>query len=226
MPSILKGMIAFFDGTHRMLPGISTTVRSTAVTTRDGVVVIAPIDFTPQQRAEIRAMGEVVAVVAPNRHHTTYAAQAKTWFPSAELWGAPGLPEKTPNVGWSKILQQNPWPFAKDLQTIFIRGAGKMSESVFYHPETKTLIVTDLVFNLRQNTGFLTPITFRMIGVYKTFAVPSFWISMTENEQMLRESLNEILRLDFQRLVMAHGEIVTKDARSRLAGALRARRLI
>ena len=219
-------MISFFDGTHRMLPGISTTVRSTAVTTRDGVVLIAPIDFTPQQRAEIHAMGEVVAIVEPNRHHTTYAAQAKNWFPRADLWGAPGLPEKMPEIGWNKILHQNPWPYAEELQTIFIRGAGKMSESVFYHPATKTLIVTDLVFNLRKNTGLLTPITFRMIGIYKKFAAPSFWISMTDNEAMLRESLNEILSLDFDRLVMAHGEIVTSDARNQLASALRVKKLI
>lgn len=219
-------MIAFFDGTHKMLPGVGVTVRSVAVTTRDGVVVLNPIDFTAQQRAEIRAMGEVVAVVEANRFHSSYAAAAKAWFPRADLWGAPGLPEKCPEVSWTKILHQDAWPYAKDLETIFIRGAGKLSESVFYHPATRTLIVTDLVFNMRRTVGLLAPITYRLIGIHDRFTTSRFWTKLTDEPTLVRESLNEILRLDFDRLVMAHGEILTKDAKGALAKALRDRDLV
>jgi hypothetical protein len=219
-------MIAFFDSTHKMLPGVGVSVRSVAVTTRDGVVVINPIDFTAQQRAEIRAMGNVVAVVEANRFHSSYASAAKAWFPRSDLWGAPGLPEKCPEVGWNKILHQDTWPYAKDLETIFIRGAGKISESVFYHPATKTLIVTDLVFNLRNTIGLLAPITYRLVGIHNRFTASRFWPKLTDDTNMVRDSLNEILRLDFDRLVMAHGKILTKDAKSKLAEALKARGLI
>jgi hypothetical protein len=219
-------VIAFYEGTHKMLPGVGTTVRSTVVPTRDGVIIINPIDFSPQQRTEIRSMGGVVAVVEANRFHSAYAAASRKWFPTAELWGAPGLPEKCPTVTFNKILHQDQWPYSRDLQTIFIRGAGKPSESVFFHPETKTMIVTDLVFNMRKTVGLLAPLTYRLLGINNRFTVAPFFAKMVEDQRLTREAFNEILRLDFDRLVMSHGEIVTKDARSLLAAALRMRKLI
>jgi glyoxylase-like metal-dependent hydrolase (beta-lactamase superfamily II) len=219
-------MITFYESTHKMLPGVHTTVRSTVITTLDGVIVLCPIHFTSKQVDEIRAQGPVVAIIETNMHHTAYAAEAKARFPKAELWGVKDLPTKKPHIGWSKILAQDTWPYAPELQTIPIRGVGKMHESVFYHPATKTLIVTDLVFNMKKSMGFLTPITFRMMGVYKKFGVPSFWISMTSNEKALRESLKEILALDFTRLVMAHGEIIETNAKSLLYAALLQKKLI
>lgn len=209
-----------------MLPGVGTTVRSTVISTPEGVIVLNPIDFNAQQRAEIRAMGPVIAVVEANRFHSANAAASKVWFPQAELWGAPGAPEKHPKIGYNRILQQNPWPYAKYLQTVFIRGAGKISESVFFHPPTKTLIVTDLVFNMHRTVGLLAPVMYRVIGINDRFTVAPFWSKMVEDERLLKDALGEVIRLDFDRLVMSHGEIITRDAKSNFVGALRARGLL
>ena len=219
-------MIAFFEDTHNMLPGLTVAVRSVAIQTRDGVIILSPINFTPQQRAQIVAMGKVVAIIEPSLFHSAFAVRAKNWFPTAELWGSPGAPEKHPQIGWNKTLHQDPWPYAPDLQTIFVRGAPKLGESVFYHTATKTLFVTDLVFNMKKTHGLLAPVMFRWLGIYNKFTVGSFMKKMVDDPLLLREALNEILNLDFERVVMAHGEVVTTNAKSMLAGAFRAKGLL
>jgi hypothetical protein len=43
---------------------------------------------------------------------------------------------------------------------------------------------------------------------------------VTRDREAARASLEQVLALDFTRLVMAHGEVVDVDAKARLRGAL------
>lgn len=212
--------LSFFESTHRMLPGIWVTTRSTLVSTPRGSVLISPIELTPQSLSEIRAHGEVVAIVEPNKFHNLWAKEAKTQFPRAELWCVPGFDERHKDHHPDKILTRDPWPFEAELALQMLEGAEKINEAVLLHRATRTLIVTDLIFNMKRPQGFLTPIMFRLMGSYRKFAVSSMWKRMVGDRAAFKASLEKILAWEFDRLVMAHGSIVEGGGKAKLRAAL------
>ena len=198
------------------------TVRATLIKTERGSVLISPINFTPQQLSEIRAQGEVIAVIEPNAYHNLWATEARSLFPRATLWSVPGYEKRHPNLNPDKILTRDPWPYEADLKLKLLEGAPKLNEVVFYHPKTSTLIVTDLLFNMKNPKGLLAPIMFRIMGAYKKLAVSNLWKRFTEDKDKFRASISEILKWDFNRLVMAHGSIIESQAKPKLESALKA----
>lgn len=173
-----------------------------------GLVLISPIRLSAGLEDEIRALGEVVAIVAPNRVHYLFAAEARKTFQRASLLAAPGLPEKRPRIPFDGLVtdpEHAPW--RDQLEGLPVNGFPFLNEVVFHHPRTRTLILTDLCFNLQRAPAWVVPL-FRLNDMWRRFGPSRIFRQLIRDRGALRESLDAILSRDFDRVIVAHGDIL------------------
>lgn len=206
------------EGTFRAAGGVRFPVRSTLVRDAEGVTVVAPLAFDAATRAAIDALGPVTRIIAPNRFHwASYAAAREAW-PNARGYGAPGLAAKRPELRFD----ETPAPGRLGALVVFpIEGAPAASEQVFLHSASRTLIVTDLVFAIHRAENLRSWLVFKLLArTLGHVRASRLWGSFRKEPAAFERSLAEVLGLDFERLVVAHGEVIEVDGRRVLEDAV------
>ena len=129
--------------------GLEVGTRMTVMRLADGRLLLhSPVALTPDLRRELDALGRVCFVVAPNRVHHLYAGKVAEAYPGAQLWVAPGLERKRPDLVYVAVLgDEAPAPWKGEVDQVFFRGRPYENEVVFFHRASRTLILCDLAFN-------------------------------------------------------------------------------
>lgn len=198
------------------------SLRMTVVRLPDGSVVLwSPIPMDDELAGAITALGPVRHLVAPNGFHHLYAKAAKARFPDATLWLSPALEKKRADL-WAdgKPLTQTPPAWDGNLELLTLQGAPMVDEVVAFHRPSATLIATDLLFNEHHPKGWLTPLVLRMTGAHKRLAQSRLLRFVTKDKAAAGQSYRKLLQFPFTTLIIAHGDILTEDARPRTAAAL------
>jgi hypothetical protein len=191
--------------------GLHLRMRMTVVRRADGALWLhSPIQIDAPLAAELAALGEVRDILASNRFHRRFAAAAKERYPAAKLWAAPGLAQMRPKIPFDATLSAE-IDWGGDLQTLFLAGAPAWSEHVFFHVPTRTLICTDLLFNIREESHRLTRFSYRVFGMWRRFGPNRLWRWLARDREALAASLERVLAWDVRRAVMAHGDPVELD---------------
>ena len=199
--------------------GFALPLRSTLLRLqRGGLVVVSPNDVTDEVALQIDALGPVEHIVAPNRLHHLFVKKAALRWPDARVHIAPGLEMKRPGLPFHHTLGDGALP--AEIETVLLGGAPALSETVFLHRPSRTLVVTDLVFNVRTPVGFLTPMILWLVGVHRGLAQSRALRFMTTDRVEAEKTARLILAMDFDRLVMAHGEPIGPGAKPQLESAL------
>lgn len=195
--------------------GIEVGSRMTVLELDEGLFVHSPVAVDP---ATVAALGEVRGVLAPNLFHHLHLGP---WLATgAAALAPPGLAKKREDLVFSELLTETCSPCGEELLLVPLQGIPFTEEVVALHRPSRTLILTDLCFNLSPETPWLTRAAFRAIGGY-----PGCRSTLIERVAMARavarEEVAALLELDFDRLVMAHGDVVETGGRDALAGAFR-----
>lgn len=61
----------------------------------------SPVGLDPPLIEALEQLGTVAHVISPNYEHVKYAHQWADQYPTAKMWGCPGLMEREPNVRWT-----------------------------------------------------------------------------------------------------------------------------
>ncbi len=187
-----------------------------------GLWLHSPVPINDALASELAALGPVAHLVAPNRLHHLHLPAAIARYPEARVWGAPGLAAKRPDVRFDEVLgEAAPGAWEGALDQAFIGGCGWINEVVFLHRASRTLIVTDLVFNIHRAANLRTRWVLTMTGAWGRLAQSRLWWVTTRDRAAAAESLERVLAWDFDRLLMAHGDPIDSGARGRLPEALR-----
>lgn len=201
--------------------GIELGTRMTVMGIEGQLLVHSPIRPTDQIRAELERSGQVRWIVAPNKWHHLFVGDFKAQFPEAEVYVAPGLDKKRPDIPFTRVLSNDQdFPWNPSVSHRLIEGAPFYNEVVFFHAATRTLILTDLAVNIRESRSLKTRILLRLIGTYGRFG----WSSLEKlifirDRAAFRRSLEAVLAWDFDRIVLAHGETVESNAKEVLRNA-------
>ena len=203
--------------------GLHIRMRMTVVRRAGGALWLhSPIAIDDALADKLTALGDVRDIVAPNRGHHRFAAAAKRRFPQATLWAAPGLPRKRKKIPFDVVLSEpSVWP---ELESVFLAGAPMWSEHVFFHAASRTLICTDLLFNIRDEPSAVTRVFYRWLGVWQRFGTNWIWRWQTKDRAALGASLDRVVAWDVRRVVMAHGDPIDIAGSAELASALLALR--
>lgn len=197
--------------------GAHLGTRTSVIRLEDGSLwLLAPGPGLEQLQSKLEALGPVKALVAPNTMHHLYLPAAQKLFPQATVYGPPGLQAKQPDLKYT-LLSAAPW--TQEIPVQQIQGLGPLQETAFYHPPSHSLLVTDLVFNMQRADHLWTRLFMRINDGYGRFGPTRLLRSLFKDRQALRASLEELLNWDFERVVMAHGEVLPSGGKARLREA-------
>jgi len=199
--------------------GVHFTTRMSVVQLTSGDVwVSSPAQVPFDVLAEISRLGPVRYLVSATPRHFWRLYAWHTLFPDAELWSSPMTPitlkrEDLPLTGILDDQAQRPW--VPDLDQILIRGSSWLNEVAFFHGPSRTLLVEDVIQIHEARAGH--PVRNALIelgGVAAPGGGVGLDIRLTfRDRDAARASLRRILAWDFDKLVVAHGPIVTSGAR-------------
>ena len=130
-------------------------------------------------------------------------------YPGARVYAAPGLQNKRKDLVFHGVLGGRPekeWE-GKIEQTI-LQGIPMLNEVVFFHQDSRTLLVTDLFFNYPSTGGFWIRLCRKLEGCDGKFAVARLIKLLVRDRKALKSSCDRILQWDFDRIILTHGEVL------------------
>ncbi|HVH18271.1 MAG TPA: DUF4336 domain-containing protein [Myxococcota bacterium] len=198
--------------------GLVVGTRMTVMRLKDGSLLLhSAVQLDPGLRKELDALGPVRYVVAPNRVHHLYAGDVAKSYPESRLWIGPGLETKRPDLVYEAILgDEAPAPWRGQVDQVFFAGRPYENEVVFCHRESRTLILCDLAFNFREGTHPVTRFLMSMILSYGYFGPSRLDPLLIRDRAAARASLERILAWDFDRVIVAHGDVLERGGRQLL----------
>ncbi len=185
-----------------------------------GVLVYSPVELTPARRAAVEAIGEVRHLYAPNTFHHQWLGGWATAYPTARVHAPRALRSKRPELRIDRYHDSEPEPaFAGVVDEVHVDGC-RLHETVLLVRPSATLLVADLVQNIGQPEGTWTKIYTKSMGFYDQVALSRFlrWTAF-DDRKLARRSIDEILALNFERLVVGHGTPVFEGGREALRTA-------
>lgn len=178
-------------------------VRMTVIRLRDGALAVhSPAPLDAELRAELDALGRVAYLVVPAAHGK-FAKGAAAAYPGAQVLEAEHAPD-----AW-----------AGEVETHLVAGF-RLREVVLLHRPSRTLVITDLAFNIHRSEHRFARVFFRANGMWQHFG-PSRLIRRlaVSSRKEMRRSLEEILKWDFERILPGHGEVVEHGGPAALRAA-------
>jgi hypothetical protein len=208
--------------TMRFPGGVRLPSRMTVVRLPGGELLLhSPVPPDDELLAEVAHLGPVAHIVAPSLLHHLFVRAWMDRSPGARLWVAPGLAGKRHDLPAHEPLgEQAPEAWRGVIDQLPIRGQPRMNEVAFLHRPSRTLIVSDLVFNVGRPRTLPTELVLRLMGTHGGLASSRLWRSYTRDRAAVRASIERLLAWDFDRVLMGHGDAFGPGARPAMALAL------
>ena len=205
------------DGPRVRMLTIPFATRMTIVELAPGKLWIhSPIELTATVKRAVDELGEVAFIVAPNKIHSLGVLPWKACYPSAEVWVSPRFEERHPEIPFDGVIEKDgPRAWSEEISTVIFAGSRFLDEVVFYHRHSRTLIITDLIQRHEPSEeSWFWRVIKGSVGVLGSSGGTARDLQSTFNDRRAaRASVEAILRWDFDRVVIAHGECVREDAR-------------
>ena len=198
--------------------GLEVGTRMTVIRLADGSLLLhSPVELDAELRRELEAVGRVRFAVAPHRVHHLYAGEVAKVYPEARLWVGPGLERKRPDLVFAGVLgDEAPAEWKNEVEQTFFRGRPYENEVVFFHRASRTLIMCDLAFNFGPRTALPTRLLMTLLRSYGRFGPSTLDPLLIRDRRAARRSLERILDWDFDRVVVAHGDVLESGGREAL----------
>jgi hypothetical protein len=186
-----------------------------------GLWLHSPAELTPTLREELASLGAVRFVVPASKLHGhlsmgDYAAA----YPDAELFAAPGLRDKRRDLDFAGELGEDPdGRWSHDIDQTLFRGSRQHDEVVFLHRASRTLIVGDVLFNIRPGAPLATRLWAWGPRLKPRAGPPPLFRLTFRDRGAARTSVERVLAWDFDRIVVGHGGIVESDGKRVFAQA-------
>lgn len=211
-----------YEAPFRMPGGVTFPARTVVIRLPNGDLVLwAPLKLDDETATRLDRLGAVKHLVAPNTFHHMHFSGVAARYPDATTYGAPGLEKKRPDLKFDVTLGADapraPWGPGIELHYI---GGTTVRETALLHEPSGTLIVTDLVMNIHDPTNWQSRLAFSMLGVRDHVGQSPLWRMATRDRDRFATSVLELLDAPWDRLIMAHGEVVEQDAKAAFRAAM------
>ena len=199
---------------------IPIPVRMTVIRLADGQLILhSPAPITRDLRDELDALGPVGFIVVPEAHGR-FAGEAARAYPSARLLAAPGAPSRRRTVRFHDSLADDPpAAWAGQVESRLVQGF-RLHEVVLFHRPSRTLVITDLCFNIQRAPSRVARLFFRANGMWQYFGPSRLIRHLTVSDRAdFEQSLEQVLQWDFERVVPGHGDVLEHGGRAALRAA-------
>jgi hypothetical protein len=187
--------------------------------------VWSPILIDGSVKNEVAAIGPVGHLVSPNKIHHLFLSEWSAAFPQAKLWGPASTIAKRKDLDFEPALSNEPpeiW--GGQIDVFHFTGSAFMDELVFFHTASSTAILADLSENfgadfVKKNWRGWQVFLAKFWGIMAGKAPLEWRLSFT-NKKPARAARNQLLALNPERVIMAHGEWQRQNGRKFLEQSL------
>jgi len=205
--------IWIYNGTTVKFYGFPFTTRMTVIRlANDALWVHSPVKLNPELQREIHALGRVAFLISPNKLHHLFLQEWISAYPDAKTYAAPGLSKKRQDIRFAGELglsAEREW--ANEIGQTLFQGSPVMEEAVFFHIESKTLVLTDLIENIRPDSlSDWRSILARIAGVVSPDGkTPLDWrLSFMFGKTRARRAVNAMMDWQPENVIVSHGECI------------------
>jgi hypothetical protein len=206
------------------LAGGRFLTRMTVMRLDDGLCLHSPVEIDRATCAAIEELGEVRAIIAPSTFHHFFVASAQRAFPSARTYAVEGLERKRKDLRFDELLGGAPPALWAGQMEQVVVGNRVMREVDFLHRASRTLVAVDLVENFRDETPGTNATLRAWMRLFGMWGHPRpapelRWF--TRDRNAARSALERLLAWDFDRAVIAHGELLDRNPHAAIREAWR-----
>lgn len=209
-------------------PKMPFPTRMTIVRTAAGLFVHSPTALTPELEDEIAAVGEVRWIIAPNRIHHWWIPEWHEDFGEAAVYLAPRTAEQAGeriDFPFETLDRSRGYPWDAEIATLPVTGRF-MTEVVFFHRPSSTLILTDLIENFEGDRlkSWLMRLMTRIGGVRDPDGSMPRDMRLTFSgpyRDGLRASVETMIEWKPARIILAHGRWYPENGVEELRRAFR-----
>jgi hypothetical protein len=188
--------------------------RMTVVRLGSELILHSPVPLDAATRAALDRLGRVRWIVGPSKVHHFSLGDYVAAYPDAMLCGAPGLPEKRPDLRFQCVLDDAvapPWGAGLPMRQL--RGAPMMNEVVLFHPPSRTLVLTDLAFNVPADGGGARVFHW-LVGATGRFGPHRIVRLGIRDRAAAGASLEAMRAWDFDRVIVSHGDVLERGGKA------------
>ncbi|MGN6117013.1 MAG: DUF4336 domain-containing protein, partial [Nitrobacter sp.] len=190
------------------------------------LLVHSPTPLTPELKREVEGIGRPRWIIGPNRIHYWWIPEWHATFPEAEVFLAPRIREQAGShidFGCHALERDNGYPWDEEIATLPAEGS-YMTEVVFFHRRSRTLVLTDLIENFepRKIRSWLMRILTRFGGVQDPDgAMPRDMRVSYRDKARLKAAIDIMIGWNPERIILAHGRWYDRNGADELRRAFR-----
>jgi len=206
--------------------GLAMSIRMTVLRLANGdVLLYSPTPYNGALAKAIETIGTVRYLIAPTFAHWTHLAEWQDAYPDAKTWGVPGLRDRSQVIHSDVHIDMDlpsvaPPPWRAEITMDLIAGAGGFCECYFFHEASRTLLLCDLIQNLRPRKlpPFTRFIAKAFLGTRATTAL-HVRATLLAGGKEAKQAVAAMVALEPDRVIFAHGDPFEEDAAQRLREA-------
>lgn len=211
------------EGPNVPFLGLSFGTRMTIIRLANDLWVHSPVAIAGSMQDQIAALGHVRYVVSPNKYHHVFLTEWRDKYPEAQLYASPGLSEKRPDVAFdSELTPMTEYPWSDTIAQEVFGPSRLFDEVVFFHRPSRTLVLTDLIVNLKTD-GFnrwqKLFAAFDGLG-YPNGTTPRLYRWSMKSKTHARSIYRTMLEWNPARVIISHGEWFREAGRKQIESRL------
>ena len=192
----------------------------------DKLWIHSPIAPDEKLFEQIEALGTPTWLIAPNSIHYWYIPDWVERYPDAIVYAVPGLTEtaKRPIMVDEIVTDEAPSAWQQKFDVVVFPGS-IVTEAVFHHRPSKTVILTDLIENFepkKVDSGWLR-LLLRLAGNSDPDGKAPIDLRMTfwKHRKVFAKKIQQLLDWKAEKVIMAHGRPYLEDGDKELRRAFR-----
>lgn len=196
------------------------TTRMTVVRLSGGDLFLhSPVRFERRLADEFNKLGRVRHLISPNQFHYAHIGEWADAFPDAIAWASPRVRQRARarhlNIRFTSDLGTTPpQEWREDLDQMLFPG-GYFKELIFFHWETRSLVVADTIINIEldkmdepwRTATRLTEMAYPHGRTFFGMRLPLLF-----QRRAARAVIAKIRNWQPQRILLCHGRCVDTDA--------------
>ncbi|NVK20270.1 MAG: DUF4336 domain-containing protein [Methylocystaceae bacterium] len=164
----------------------------------------------------IDELGRVAHIIAPNKIHSLGVDPWRKRYPEAKVWGSPEFNKRHEDIVLDGVISdEQTYPWQDDIDHQVVNGHAILDEVAFLHKKSRSLILTDLIqkHDPARETWFWKVLKGWAGILGQNGSTPRDVRLSFKDKQAARQSIDTILKWDFENLVISHGFCLKGNAK-------------
>lgn len=208
------------------MPGLKMPfpTRMTVIRAGGDLFIHSPTTLTRGLKTEIERAGRPRWIIGPNRIHYWWIPEWHAAFPDAEVYLAPKIREQSRgriDFDAFTLDRARGYPWDETIATLPVES-GYMTEIVFFHRPSRTLILTDFIENFEpRKLGWFSRLLTKLGGAQDpNGSMPrDMRLTFLRRRHALKAAVETMIAWNPARIILAHGRWYEKGGAHELRRA-------